>query len=192
MSSDCCFVLQADGEDELKKRQLMELAIINGTYRDSSVKSATSGGEDSRASSLTPASCGDPSSLHHFTDTSSLLARVPVSDDEWRCLALVAAAESQRLLGPGGVPGMATPLRTPPTPLGAPLILSPRMQVPNSTSHLLNGSAAPPPLMSPADAAGLIYTSYPTAADYANYASLTSPLLQEYTAEHAAGGLFAR
>jgi len=25
-----------DGEDELKKRQLMELAIINGTYRDSS------------------------------------------------------------------------------------------------------------------------------------------------------------
>lgn len=23
-----------DGEDELKKRQLMELAIINGTYRD--------------------------------------------------------------------------------------------------------------------------------------------------------------
>ncbi|XP_037867574.1 protein held out wings isoform X9 [Bombyx mori] len=31
-------VPQADGEDELKKRQLMELAIINGTYRDSSSK----------------------------------------------------------------------------------------------------------------------------------------------------------
>ncbi|XP_050721624.1 protein held out wings-like isoform X7 [Eriocheir sinensis] len=29
-------VPSADGEDELKKRQLMELAIINGTYRDSS------------------------------------------------------------------------------------------------------------------------------------------------------------
>lgn len=26
--------LQPDGEDDLKKRQLMELAIINGTYRD--------------------------------------------------------------------------------------------------------------------------------------------------------------
>ena len=26
--------LQTEGEDELKKRQLMELAIINGTYRD--------------------------------------------------------------------------------------------------------------------------------------------------------------
>ena len=38
-----CFVFlllneQADGEDELKKRQLMELAIINGTYRDPSAK----------------------------------------------------------------------------------------------------------------------------------------------------------
>ena len=38
-----CFVSlllneQADGEDELKKRQLMELAIINGTYRDPSAK----------------------------------------------------------------------------------------------------------------------------------------------------------
>lgn len=34
---------QADGEDELKKRQLMELAIINGTYRDSSTKAAATG-----------------------------------------------------------------------------------------------------------------------------------------------------
>lgn len=30
----CPFVLQPEGEDELKRRQLMELAIINGTYRD--------------------------------------------------------------------------------------------------------------------------------------------------------------
>lgn len=34
---------QAEGEDELKKRQLMELAIINGTYRDSSSKSSAAG-----------------------------------------------------------------------------------------------------------------------------------------------------
>jgi len=27
-------MLQADGEDELKKMQLMELAIMNGTYRE--------------------------------------------------------------------------------------------------------------------------------------------------------------
>lgn len=177
----------------------MELAIINGTYRDSSIKSAA-GGEDLRNSSL----LASTSNLHQVNETSmhqtdtSVLPHVAVSDDEWRNLALfAAAAESQRLLGPGGVPGLATPMRTPPTPLGAPLILSPRMQVPSSAaaaaaSHLLNGSGAPPPLMSPADAAGLIYTPYATAADYANYASLTSPLLQEYTAEHAAGGLFAR
>lgn len=39
MITQMLFTLQqADGEDELKKRQLMELAIINGTYRDSSTK----------------------------------------------------------------------------------------------------------------------------------------------------------
>ena len=27
-------LFQPEGEDDLKKRQLMELAIINGTYRD--------------------------------------------------------------------------------------------------------------------------------------------------------------
>ncbi|XP_065347124.1 protein held out wings isoform X3 [Cloeon dipterum] len=148
---------QADGEDELKKRQLMELAIINGTYRDSSIKSTTG-----------------------------------VSEDEWRCLAIVAAAESQRMGLATSAAGMTAPaLRTPPTPLGAPLILSPRMQVPTSAAatHLLNGGqGAPPPLMSPAD--GLIYTPY---TDYANYAaSLTSPLLTEYTAEHAAGAAAAK
>lgn len=37
------FQQQAEGEDELKKRQLMELAIINGTYRDSSTKAAAAG-----------------------------------------------------------------------------------------------------------------------------------------------------
>lgn len=30
--------LQAEGEDNLKKMQLMELAILNGTYRDNNIK----------------------------------------------------------------------------------------------------------------------------------------------------------
>ncbi len=30
---------QAEGEDSLKKMQLMELAILNGTYRDANIKS---------------------------------------------------------------------------------------------------------------------------------------------------------
>ena len=34
-------MFQSEGEDELKKRQLMELAIINGTYRDSSSKNSS-------------------------------------------------------------------------------------------------------------------------------------------------------
>lgn len=38
-ATDCVAVLlQAEGEDNLKKVQLMELAILNGTYRDANVK----------------------------------------------------------------------------------------------------------------------------------------------------------
>ncbi|KAL0832158.1 hypothetical protein ABMA28_001618 [Loxostege sticticalis] len=143
-------VPQADGEDELKKRQLMELAIINGTYRDSSAK-----------------------------------AVVPVNaDEEWRRVA-AAAAETQRLLAPGGgVGGVA--LRTQ-APLGAPLILSPRMSgAPGAQAGLLNGggAGAAAGLLSPGEPAHqLIYAS--PYADYANYAALTAgnPLL---TAEYAA------
>ncbi|XP_037943569.1 protein held out wings [Teleopsis dalmanni] len=39
-------VPQAEGEDELKKRQLMELAIINGTYRDTTAKSVAAACEE--------------------------------------------------------------------------------------------------------------------------------------------------
>ena len=38
-SEICTF--QTEGEDELKKRQLMELAIMNGTYRDSQSKNSS-------------------------------------------------------------------------------------------------------------------------------------------------------
>lgn len=152
-------VPQAEGEDELKKRQLMELAIINGTYRDSTSKAASA------------------------TDLSSLAA----CDEEWR--RVVAAAETQRLLSPA-IPGLPTTLRAPATPLGAPLILSPRMSVPTTAASILNGSAPPGSLLSPGDPHGLIYAPY---ADYTNYTALAaSPLLTEYaTADHS-GGLFAR
>ncbi|XP_035731627.1 protein held out wings-like isoform X4 [Vespa mandarinia] len=143
--------VQADGEDELKKRQLMELAIINGTYRDSNTKVAAA------------AAC----------------------DEEWRRVA-AAAAETQRLL-----PGLATPMRTPSAPLGAPLILSPRISVPTTAASLLNGSGPPGSLLSAGDPHGLIYTPY---ADYANYAALAaSPLLTEYaTADHSGAAAAAK
>ncbi|GIY19204.1 protein held out wings [Caerostris extrusa] len=114
-----------EGEDELKKRQLMELAIINGTYRDST---------------------GKNNGIYMF----------------------LTEPETTRLLAPPMT--ISNPLRTAGTPLGAPLILSSRLQVP-TTAALLNGinGSAPPPLISPADASLLYYGDYP------HY--LTSPLL---------------
>lgn len=141
-------VPQAEGEDELKKRQLMELAIINGTYRDSSTKAAA-------------AAC----------------------EEEWRRLAASAAAET-RLLSPGMQP-MPNQIRaTQGTPLGAPLILSPRMSVPTTAASLL--SASQPTL----DHSGLIYAAAPFTADYTNYAALAAgnPLLTDY-ADHTVGAL---
>ncbi|XP_018365802.1 PREDICTED: protein held out wings [Trachymyrmex cornetzi] len=58
--------VQADGEDELKKRQLMELAIINGTYRDSNTKVAAA------AASLLNGS-GPPGSLLSAGDPHGLI-----------------------------------------------------------------------------------------------------------------------
>ncbi|KAH0567120.1 hypothetical protein KQX54_006786 [Cotesia glomerata] len=146
-------VPQAEGEDELKKRQLMELAIINGTYRDSNTKVAAAAAFD-----------------------------IAACDEEWRRVA-AAAAETQRLL-----PGLGSQMRSPNAPLGAPLILSPRISVPTTAASLLNGSGPPGSILSAGDPHGLIYTPY---ADYANYAALAaSPLLTEY-ADHS-GGLFAR
>ncbi|CAH1135038.1 unnamed protein product [Ceutorhynchus assimilis] len=141
----------AEGEDELKKRQLMELAIINGTYRDSTAKAAN--------------------------DLSVLAA----ADEEWRRIA--ATIESQRLLSPGGMPGLATSMRPPNAPLGTPLIISPR--IPTTAASILNGSAPPGSLLSPGEHHGLIYAPY---ADYSNYtaALAASPLMTEYaTADHA-------
>ncbi|CAH0723675.1 unnamed protein product, partial [Brenthis ino] len=140
-------VPQADGEDELKKRQLMELAIINGTYRDSSTKAVVPVNGDSTA------------------------------DEEWRRVA----AETQRLLAPTAG-GVGSVLRTS-APLGAPLILSPRIPGSGAQAGLINGNGAAAGLLSPGEPAHqLIYAS--PYADYANYAALTAnPLL---TAEYAA------
>ncbi|XP_066147238.1 protein held out wings isoform X2 [Euwallacea fornicatus] len=166
-------VPQAEGEDELKKRQLMELAIINGTYRDSSSKAAS-------ATDLWL----NPSSVTTDVDLSTLAA----ADEEWRRVA-AAAVETQRLLSPA-IPGLGTPLRAQ-APLGAPLILSPRMSVPTTAASILNGSAPPGSLLSPGDPHGLIYAPY---ADYTNYTALAaSPLITEYaTADHSGASAVAK
>jgi len=76
---------QAEGEDELKKRQLMELAIINGTYRDSSTKAAAA---------------GKLMLLSFMRHSSEELSHNLACEEEWRRLAASAAAET-RLLSPG-------------------------------------------------------------------------------------------
>lgn len=109
-------------------------------------------------------------------------AHILACEEDWRRLAQ-SAAES-RLLSPGMQGLSAQPLRTSGTPLGAPLILSPRMSVPTTAASLMSASA-PPTMEHP----GLIYAS--PYGDYTNFAALTgNPLLTEY-ADHS-GGLFAR
>lgn len=145
-------VPHAEGEDELKKRQLMELAIINGTYRDSSTKSAP----------------------QEITFESAY--------DGWKQLAA-----EQRLMNPG-LQGLTQnqlqSLRNAGNPLGAPLILSPRISVPTSGASLMN--SAPPTFD---NTTGLIYATAPY-ADYASYAALAAgnPLLAEY-ADHSVGAI---
>ncbi|XP_068155211.1 protein held out wings isoform X1 [Drosophila tropicalis] len=156
-------VPQAEGEDELKKRQLMELAIINGTYRDTTAKSvaAFSCVGSTSASVLYPAVC----------------------DEDWRRLV---AATDNRLLTPA-LPGLAAQIRAPATaPLGAPLILNPRMTVPTSAASILSAQAAPTGAFDQA-AHGMIFAS--PYGDYSQYAALAgNPLLTEY-ADHSVGAL---
>ncbi|XP_026485590.1 protein held out wings isoform X2 [Vanessa tameamea] len=149
-------VPQADGEDELKKRQLMELAIINGTYRDSSTKAVV-----------------------------PVNGQCLITDEEWRRVA----AETQRLLAPtGGVGGVGSVALRTSAPLGAPLILSPRIPTaPGGQAGLLNGTGAGAAagLLSPGEPSHqLIYAS--PYADYANYAALTAAANPLLTAEYAA------
>ncbi|KAH8310501.1 hypothetical protein KR044_001702 [Drosophila immigrans] len=154
-------VPQAEGEDELKKRQLMELAIINGTYRDTTAKSvaAFSCVGSPSASVLYPAVC----------------------EEEWRRLV----TSDNRLLTPT-LSGLATQIRSPANaPLGAPLILNPRMTVPTTAASILSAQAAPTAAFDQT-AHGMIFAPY---QDYANYAALAgNPLLTEY-ADHSVGAL---
>lgn len=147
----------------------MELAIMNGTYRDTSGKSANGNMPSPSFDAVGKAQCPSRMPLF-FTDCQTRILGHP--------MALASAA-----------------LRSPITPLGVPLILTPRMGVPTS-SAMMNGGG-PPPLIAPNDA-GLLYSPYP---DYHQYAALTSPLLspeyQAAVAEHLSnaagiGGLFAR
>lgn len=141
-----------DGEDDLKKRQLMELAIINGTYRDTS-KPATS-----------QAGSGQSSSTHAFglpwnaqLQTMQMLGQIEASGLDHK--SILKTSDTPRFLTAASPLTAGIGQLRSPTPAGAPLILAPRMpQVSTSTAAMIN----PPPLVSPTDSAatGLMYNPY--------------------------------
>ncbi|XP_048765198.1 KH domain-containing RNA-binding protein qki.L-like isoform X1 [Ostrea edulis] len=146
-----------DGEDDLKKRQLMELAIINGTYRDTSKPATSQAG-------------GQSASSHAFglpwnaqLQTMQMLGQIDASGIDHKSILKTSDfgfAEAPRFLTAASplTAGISTHLRSP-TPAGAPLILAPRMpQVATSSAAMIN----PPPLVSPTDTAatGLMYNPY--------------------------------
>merc|ERR1712223_1992043 len=163
----------SEGEDEFKKRQLMELAIINGTYRDSQSKNSSPLGD----------------AEGHFA--ASLGIQAAGLDGAQRLLVANSQAAIQNMMNQQNAAALrgAAPLG------GAPLILSPRLQVPTSiASSLLNGSAGsqPPPLIAAGDTSQLLYAQYAaaaSAADYANYSGLVNPLLAatEYSTADPSG-----
>ncbi|XP_067947834.1 protein quaking-B-like isoform X2 [Watersipora subatra] len=134
-----------EGEDDLKRRQLMELAIINGTYRD------TKSGSNTQTNGASP-----PTSLSPLGGAPSHPAAIA---------AAVASQMQHRLMGQPLIPtnpayqqqiNMAMQqqqLRAQVGQLGGQILLSPRLPTPVSqhqTAALLG--MPPPPMVSSTDA----------------------------------------
>jgi len=148
----------------------MELAIINGTYRDSQSKHSSPGLDSARFL----ASNQNAAALQNMVNQQNAAA-----------LRTVAAAAGAPL---GGAPLILSHHRLqlqPPTSAAAPGLI-------NGTA--LAGQTQPPPLIAPGDSS-LLYAQYANAmaanADYAaaaNYSGLVSPLLAaEYSTDPSGG-----
>jgi len=149
-----------DGEDELKKRQLMELAIINGTYRDSHSKNSSPGLEGQNRFMALSGGGHSQQTLQSMVNQQTAAIR------------------------------NATPLGGAPLILSSRLPVPTTMSNAVAAGGILNGSATggPPPLIAPGDTQSLLYAQY--AAEYAsNYSGLVSPLLAaaEYSAADPSG-----
>eukprot|EP00106_Octopus_bimaculoides_P023491 XP_014790933.1 PREDICTED: protein quaking-B-like isoform X2 [Octopus bimaculoides] len=137
-----------EGEDDLKKRQLMELAIINGTYRDTSKPSA---------------SAAQPSSTHMSADGSGLSGlNIPTSAGCPLVVGNQLSSFDQVIASKFSAPRMCAPPLTIPqlraaNPSGGQIILTPRLPSVATSTGILNG--APPPLVSPPDP-NLMYNPY--------------------------------
>ncbi|VDI38909.1 KH domain-containing RNA-binding protein qki.L-like isoform X1 [Mytilus edulis] len=183
-----------DGEDDLKKRQLMELAIINGTYRDTSKPSTSSASQtsttlDGRMILTSP--MGNPFAALNGQDPTKMNGQVDggmlLSSQFGNPFAALNGGftDPSKMNGHGHDPhsyfqrlseahrmiattspltGVQQTMRSP-GPAGAPLILAPRMQnIPTSSAGLIGGP--PPPLVSPTDASGAASLIYNPYSDF--------------------------
>lgn len=175
---------QAEGEDELKKRQLMELAIINGTYRDSKESRNTQAAVNAAAAQLVspqvPLSAlraATPLGFYGFLTKHKTMHKYILMDTQ---------SLGQPYMGPQDQHSYSLDFDG---FVGAPLIISPHRLTNGLSSAAAAAAAAagaPPPLLAPGATDSLLYAASPyTATDYATYLSLA-----EYPPEH--GGLFAR
>ena len=160
-------LFQSEGEDELKKRQLMELAIINGTYRDS--QSKNSGGEccgrrrnacgHCNAKPSSPIS-GSMDGTSRFLGNQAALQSMVTQQNAFRA-ALSAGTQL------GGAPLIRLQVRKGTIACFGPLTKNGFFQVPTTLSHV-NGTTtspqqhAPPPLIAPGDTSGLLYAQVNT------------------------------
>jgi len=172
----------SEGEDELKKRQLMELAIINGTYRDSQTKHSSPGLDGVRflANNQTAAL---QSMVNQQNALRSLAAGQPTATLGGAPLILANAAAAAA--------AAHHRLQLPPTTQAS---LIANGQAALAASHAAAAQQQPPPLIAPGDSTGLLYAAqYANAmanyVDGTNYSGLVSPLLQQadFSADPSAG-----
>jgi len=165
----------SEGEDELKKRQLMELAIINGTYRDSQSKHSSPGLDTNQQRFLANS---QNAALQNMLNQQNALR--------------TAAAQ-----GLGGAPLILSQHARLQMPASVTTTLAGTQNAAHLThAGLINGSLGqqPPPLINPNDTSGLLYAQYASALQNADYAAaadnygLMSPLLAAQYAADPTGG----
>ncbi|XP_052830709.1 protein held out wings isoform X12 [Octopus bimaculoides] len=135
--------VKPEGEDELKKMQLMELAILNGTYRDfktgSSIHHMSADGSGLSGLNI-PTSAGCPLVVGNQLSSFDQVIASKFSEAPRMC-----------------APPLTIPQLRAANPSGGQIILTPRLPSVATSTGILNG--APPPLVSPPDP-NLMYNPY--------------------------------
>ncbi|OXA43485.1 Protein held out wings [Folsomia candida] len=170
-------LIPAEGEDELKKRQLMELAIINGTYRDSKES------RDSRNQAAVSAAAAQLVSPQQVPLSALRAASTPLGFYGFlKHKNMMESLHSSPYLGQ--LEQQTHLLNFDAT--GAPLIISPHRLSNGLNAAAAAAAASGHPQLMAQHGDSLLYAASPyTTADYATYLQLA-----EYPPEH--GGLFAR